>query len=713
MTARDRVLDALNNRGSRGRGNSWQCPAHEDRSPSLSIGPRSDGNGVVVVCHTGCETEDVVAALGLTMSDLFDEPLPRPDPAMPRRRTAEYPYTDEAGEVLFRVERWEPGKNGRKKDFIQRAADGGYKTKGIRRVLYRLPDVVAAAQDGGTIIVCEGEKDAEALARIGAVATTMPGGVGMGWRDDYTASLRGAGEVVIIADRDDAGITHARKVAASLTRFGVPCRITLPAVERPKADVSDHLAAGFGFADLVPLDGSGEPPADEGMDEPAPEAEQEEGEEPTDRFPAIDWKSAFATDFSRIDWLPGRFMERGQQAALVGPGKAGKSIFVQYWIFCAITGRPFLGDDRREPLNVLYFDRENNLRDIVTRMVAFGATPDDLDRLDYRLFPRFSGSLDQSATAAAELIAIVDERPRDLVVFDTVSRFITGKENDADTWLQFYGRVHAPLKARTIAGVRLDHMGKDEERGARGNSAKSQDVDHVWELTRLTENKRYDAETGIEHITTGLKLNRTHTRSGLGEDIFLITRVGQRRKGGLWVPGGTRHELTDRALGTPEPGSAEWIVQQLNAARVPTTWGRDRVSRKLAELGIRARKEKIEEAVKIRKNGPENLPPNLPHDLEGVPAPLPGAGFDEFPGQTCPAGDGGRSGQPLQNLPAPALPLGRGQGGGPVQAEHACTVCHTALDPGWASRGYDTHIGCDPMTGSHPPELDHAPHDAA
>lgn len=703
MTARARVLDALNNRGSRGRGNSWQCPAHEDRTPSLSIGNRNDGNGIVLTCHTGCHTEDIVAALGLTMADLFDEPLPKPDPHQARRKTADYPYTDENGELLFRVERWEPGKNGKKKDFIQRAADGSYKTKGIRRVLYRLPEVVATAQAGGVIIVCEGEKDAENLAATGACATTMPGGVGMGWRDDYTASLRGATEVVIIADRDQAGIEHARKVAASLNRFDVPHRITLPAVDQPKADISDHLAAGYGFDDLIPLTDD-EDPAEPHDDGPPPEPDPEQ-EEPQDRFPAIDWKEAFATDFSRIDWLPGRFMERGQQVALVGPGKAGKSIFVQYWIYCAITGRPFLGDERREPLNVLYFDRENNLRDIVTRMIAFGATPDDLDRLDYRLFPRFSGSLDQSAIAATELIAIVDEKPRDLVLFDTVSRFITGKENDADTWLQFYGRVHAPLKARQIAGVRLDHMGKDEERGARGNSAKSQDVDHVWELTRLTENKTFDPKTGIEHITTGLKLNRTHTRSGLGEDLFLITRRGQRQRGGLWVPGGTRHELTDHAAGGPEPGSVEWIIQALDRAGVPSNYGRDRLRTECTRLGIEAGTSKLEEVARTRKSEAKHLPSNLPpsnfnHFAE--PAPTPRAGNDETPGQTCPAEPRAGSGQPHQNLPAPTLPLGRGQGGGPGQPRPICTVCLTALDPGWANRGYDTHIGCDPKTGSHP-----------
>ncbi|MET7944241.1 AAA family ATPase [Streptomyces sp. NPDC005302] len=704
MNARTRVTDALNNRGCRGRGNSWQCPAHEDRTPSLSIGNRNDGNGIVLSCHTGCDIDDIVAALGLTLGDLFDEPLPKPDPNPTRRKVADYPYVDEQGELLLRVERWEPGKNGKKKDFLQRTPDGGYKTKGVRRVLYRLPEVVATAQAGGIVLVCEGEKDADNLAKIGATATTMPGGVGMGWRDDYTASLRGAAEVVIIADRDDAGITHARKVAASLARFGVPHRIALPAVAHAKADVSDHLAAGYGFDDLIPLADSDDEEPEEPAQEEAPTPEPEpEPEQPQDRFPSINWYEAYATDFTRIDWLPGRFMERGQQVALVGPGKAGKSIFVQYWIFCAITGRSFLGDERREPLNVLYFDRENNLRDIVTRMIAFGATPDDLQRLDYRLFPRFSGSFDQSSVAAAELLAIVEERPRDLVIFDTVSRFITGKENDADTWLQFYGRVHAPLKARTISGVRLDHMGKDEDRGARGNSAKSQDVDHVWELTRLTENKSFDPSAGIEHITTTLKLNRTHTRSGLGEDLFLITRRGQRQRGGLWVPGGTRHELSSNTGGGSgaAPGSAAWIVELLDSAKVPNDWGARRVIPKCQELGIKAAKTKIEEAIRIRKNRPaSDVPPHVPYSSVTETSPEENGQQDIFPGQTSPGDPWGTPRNTQQRGTSPRPPT---KEGGRPQGGHVCTVCNLTLDSNWASRGYDTHIGCDTATGSHPP----------
>jgi len=51
-----------------------RCPAHDDRSPSLSI--LDAGNKVLLKCHAGCSTEAVVSALGLEMRDLFAEALP-------------------------------------------------------------------------------------------------------------------------------------------------------------------------------------------------------------------------------------------------------------------------------------------------------------------------------------------------------------------------------------------------------------------------------------------------------------------------------------------------------------------------------------------------------------------------------------------------------------------------------------------------------------
>lgn len=238
-----RVVWALEQHGSKGRGSSWQCVAHEDRAPSLSV--RRGEKGVTLKCHAGCATEDVVAALGLTMADLFDEPIEKP--ARPQI-VAEYPYCDEQGEVLYVVRRLEPGFDGERKTFRQFRPDGKPGVSGIRRVPYRLPEVIAEAQAGGTILIPEGEKDVDNLRALGCVATCNVGGAGK-WSDDYTRHLRGAAEVVVIADRDEPGRKHAAAVAESVQRAGVPVRILEPA--RGK-DVSDHLAAGLGFDDLTP-----------------------------------------------------------------------------------------------------------------------------------------------------------------------------------------------------------------------------------------------------------------------------------------------------------------------------------------------------------------------------------------------------------------------------------------------------------------------------
>lgn len=304
-----------------------------------------------------------------------------------------------------------------------------------------------------------------------------------------------------------------------------------------------------------------------------------------ERFPSLDWHAAFAIDFSHVEWLLGRFLECGQQAAVVGDGKVGKSLVVQEWLWRAVTGRAFLGDHPRDPITVLYFDRENNLRDIVTRMQAFGATPDDLaGRFDYRLFPKFSGGLDASAAAAGELLAIVDEVRPDAVVLDTVSRFITGKENDSDTWLQLYGRIHAPLKAAGIAGVRLDHMGKDSERGSRGSSAKSQDVDHVWEMTVTGESTT--REDDVETIVTQIRMKRTHTRTGLGDDLLSITRRGSKAKAGLWLPGRTGHALTDTTTVQAHNTHVQQYVDQLIASGAPADVGRPKLKEWATKHGI-------------------------------------------------------------------------------------------------------------------------------
>jgi hypothetical protein len=67
----ENLVQRLNARRS-GRGWIAKCPAHDDRTPSLSISEGADGRALCK-CFAGCTPEEIVAALGMTMSDLFPE----------------------------------------------------------------------------------------------------------------------------------------------------------------------------------------------------------------------------------------------------------------------------------------------------------------------------------------------------------------------------------------------------------------------------------------------------------------------------------------------------------------------------------------------------------------------------------------------------------------------------------------------------------------
>jgi hypothetical protein len=263
----ERVRAALDAHGSRvewnGSSGKAQCPApgHEDREPSLSIA--QGDSGCVLYCQVGCDTREVVKALGLKWAELFDAPRKVRDKA-PRRVVAEYQYTDAAGTLLFVKLRYEP------REFKQKCPNGrgGWDWKvprSIQRPLYRLPEVIEAIKAGHRVWLVEGEKDADRLASLGHVATcNFDGAAKEGyrtkWQPEYGDMLRGA-DVTIIADRDPAGVAHARAAAADLSGKAKSVSVVQAKVDAKGADVSDHLNAGHGLDDLVPLEDDGPLPA--------------------------------------------------------------------------------------------------------------------------------------------------------------------------------------------------------------------------------------------------------------------------------------------------------------------------------------------------------------------------------------------------------------------------------------------------------------------
>jgi hypothetical protein len=177
----------------------------------------------------------------LTLADLFTgTPERNGRPAI----VAKYSYQDESGKCLFEVVRFEP------KDFRQRRPDGTWNVKGIRRVPFHLPQLIAAVKAGHPVYVAEGEKDVLALESAGFRATCNPGGAGK-WLPEFAQHFTSA-QVVIIADKDKMGRNHAADVAGKLwgTAAGIKI-LELPDLNgKTVKDAHDYFAAGGQAADL-------------------------------------------------------------------------------------------------------------------------------------------------------------------------------------------------------------------------------------------------------------------------------------------------------------------------------------------------------------------------------------------------------------------------------------------------------------------------------
>lgn len=220
-----------------------RCPAHEDNSASLSIGT-GEGGRVLLKCFAGCDTQAIVGALGIQMSDLMPPAEFKPKSEI----VAAYDYRDEDGELLYQAVRMVP------KDFRQRKPKPGggweHKVGDVRKVLYRLPELIAA-KPTEIVFICEGEKDCDNLKKLGMLATTNVGGAGK-WKPEYTAILKGR-RVCILPDNDVPGAEHANKVAAELKGTAAKVKVLLLPGLPNKGDVSDWLSAGGSAEELLQL----------------------------------------------------------------------------------------------------------------------------------------------------------------------------------------------------------------------------------------------------------------------------------------------------------------------------------------------------------------------------------------------------------------------------------------------------------------------------
>ncbi len=291
----------------------------------------------------------------------------------------------------------------------------------------------------------------------------------------------------------------------------------------------------------------------------------------------VSWDELWASEQSEEDWLAEPIVARGRGHALYAPAKVGKSLLMLEGAAALASGRPWLDQAAGAPRSVLYLDMEMTRDDLRERLEDLGYGPDDdLSHLNYHLLPDLP-PLDhaEGGEAVAELVAGYGA---ELVVVDTLAQVVTGKENDADTYRAFFRHTGVEVKRAGAALVRLDHAGKDIDKGQRGSSGKADDVDVVWRLA---------AADGA-----GLTLSCTHHRMAwVPEKVELLRKTDP-----------LRHVRT----GDSWPAGTSEAARRLDALGVGAEESRRVAGRRLREDGRGGvRNEVVAAAQRFRRARPE------------------------------------------------------------------------------------------------------------
>lgn len=263
----------------------------------------------------------------------------------------------------------------------------------------------------------------------------------------------------------------------------------------------------------------------------------------------------------------------GESGSLVAQAGAGKSLLMLEISVALALGEPVLGTPAREPITVMYIDMENPQAELADRLRRMGRAPAELvgHPLLYFPFPNLS-PLD-TGWGGSMLAVETEKHEPDLIVLDTISRLVEGKEDSADTWRNLYNYTMVPLRRQGRTVLRLDHQGHDSSKGARGSSAKRDDVDVAWIMKR----------NGNE-----VTLIRDKGR-GLSHPEKIVLR---------------RHAAPTRHLPVIREGKQGECIEALERLDVPLDASRDEAARILRENGYQFRNDVVGAARKVRHSSP-------------------------------------------------------------------------------------------------------------
>ena len=143
------------------------CPAHEDKEASLSI--TLHGDNILAHCFGGCDINDVLSRVGLTLRDLFLNEHRQPEDL--------YQYRHLDSSLNYEKEKYRNPDGSKNFKYRRLTSDGQivYNLDGIVREPFGYPELKKAIADGQCVLYCEGEKDTKNARLLGYTATTMGG----------------------------------------------------------------------------------------------------------------------------------------------------------------------------------------------------------------------------------------------------------------------------------------------------------------------------------------------------------------------------------------------------------------------------------------------------------------------------------------------------------------------------------------------------------
>lgn len=460
------------------------CPAHDDINRSLSITKGKDER-VLLHCHAGCQTRDIVNALGLAMADLFPSNVKQERHEIGRRTHGAPGYKDYRKTII----RYSDGS---KTAFFERLENGSW-LKGLngqKQTLYNL-DVL---KEPGIKFISESEKDADHLTKMGFHALSFGGAEN--WKSEYTALLSGQ-EVIVLPHNDEPGRKAAEKVARDIAISGAVVKVVPSETwgQHKGADVADWLEAGHTGEELLGL-------VSEALPESPQKAHEEAcGSKKPNRFKLY---QVGQIELKTPEYLVDGLIERDSLALLFGDPSSGKSL-IAVDVACSIaTGKDFHGK-RVKQGTVIYIAGEGQ-EGLVRRFNAWGIARG----VDIKNAPLFKSMIPASMTDnenVQEIISAIDEiiinhGAPSLIIIDTVARnFGPGDENSTRDMNQF---IHAAdiIRAQYKAAViPVHHTGHGDKSRARGSMALRAALDAEYRvekddtgIIRLEATKMKDAE---------------------------------------------------------------------------------------------------------------------------------------------------------------------------------------------------------------------------